>query len=913
MKHFLFTCVILVLASTGMGAPGDLDTTFGVSGGYILSDYFGAHVEEWGFDTAVQTDGKIVVVGRRYESPNRVDFLAARYNVDGTLDTTFSGDGVFLLNSSAEDVFNAIVIQADGKIVAVGANGPTSAFIVRLNTDGTLDTTFSNDGFQVVLNTGIALSVALQADSKIVLGAKDQSNGSIIIRLNTDGTLDTTFDADGILPLGPNHLLPYGLAIQTDGKIVVAGASGGFAAVRLLSSGALDTSFDGDGMVVTAVNGGNSSARSVVIQTDGKIILSGGGDPDSAIVRYNSDGSLDTSFDTDGIRIFNVNNNNDEFFEDLALQPDGKILAIAHTLYSVLNVFIEEDFTIIRFNADGSFDPIFDANGIVRSQWCQEGTDLFLHTDGKVVATGSQNRSSTVGDRGVCIQRFNGDGSVDTSLNFTAGDGIYKQTVFSAQEFTSVEAIAGLPNGKIMVAGWGQPSYQPYPTARLIRLNSNGTLDTTFMNEGLFEFRDATNSTYFYDIESYGDGSFVVVGDGGFAKGGVVVKFTANGALDTTFSGDGIFTDNTLISRIYGVVVQPDGKIVGCGSNGNGVSIRQGKIFRLLANGTLDDDAFSNFGNTTNHNEIFDCALDSNNKLVVVGYGNDGTSDFVGVSRKVSSLANDVFFGVNGIVTTDLSPTLNERGTEVIVQPDNRVVVSSTGFGTDRDFAVLRYTANGMLDPNLYENFGSGGISLIDFVIGNPNDEANALLLQPDGRILSAGVSDNAGNKRFAIAKLNSDGSLLAGFGTLGRVVTPFPNNDAQINALSFFLNDKVLAAGKTWNGTDYDFAIVRYRNQDLVPTAATVSVSGRVFSTYGRPVFNALVTLTDLFGNIRRARTNQFGYFYFDEVASAETYIVQVRSKTDFFSQQIITPVDSISDLDFHGVAPGYEGVVSR
>jgi len=910
MKKLYFLVLFLVSTSTLFALPGDLDTTFGVSGGYVVSDFLAAQVDERANDVAVQTDGKIVVVGSRFAAVNNVDYLAARYNADGTLDTTFSGDGIFLLNNSNSDNLNAVAIQTDGKIVAVGqSNSSTEAYVIRLNTNGTLDTTFSGDGIFEITSAGIALSVALQTDGKIVIGSRGLSGESIIIRLNTDGALDTTFDTDGIVSLNPNHYEPYGLAIQSNGRIVVAGTSSIFAGgdistARLLTSGALDTSFDTDGIAVTSVYAGDSEARSLAIQTDGKIVVGGGpgangSETEAAIVRYNSNGSLDTSFDGDGIKLSNLNiGSGDKYFNDLAAQTDGKILAIGDTTYSLTSLFVVEDFTIFRLNTDGSFDTSFDGNGIVRSQWCEQGSDFALQTDGKIVAIGSQERSSNPTDNAVCTQRFNDDGAVDTSLNFAAGDGTMKQTVLSAQEFTSVEAIAGLPNGKILVAGWGEVPNQSYNTAKLIRLNANGTLDTSFMDEGIFEYTNSSTSTFFNDLKILSDGSFFVVGEAGIPVGGIVAKFTSAGILDTTFSGDGVFTSNA-ISRIYGVAVQTDGKIIGCGSNGSGLAPRNGKIVRLSATGTLETDVFSNFGNA-NNNEIFECAFQSDGKLIVAGYGNDGTSDFIGVSRKLTTFASDTTFGTSGIVTTDMSATLNDRATDMTVQSDNKVVVSSTGFNTNRDFAVLRYDANGTLDPNFTENFGTNGVSLIDFVIGNPNDEANALLIQPDGQMLVGGLSDNGAEKRFGVAKLNADGSLALGFGTLGRTVTTFANNDAQINALGFYLNDKILAAGRTWNGADYDFALARYQNE-FIPSAATVSVSGRVFAGKGG-VNNVIVTLTDSIGNSRAIRTNSFGFYRFEEVAVGETYVISIASKRFMFnpSSQVLSVNDELTNVDF-------------
>ncbi|MGB5013911.1 MAG: hypothetical protein WBO68_07745 [Pyrinomonadaceae bacterium] len=913
MKSLRTISILLLLYSASFALPGDLDTTFGVSGGYVVSDFLVAQVDEIANDVAVQTDGKIVIVGSRYAGINALDYLVARYNADGTLDTTFSGDGIFLLHNSNSDNLNAVAIQTDGKIVAVGqSNSSSEAYAIRLNTNGTLDTTFSGDGLFEITSAGIALSVALQTDGKIVIGSRGLSGESIIIRLTTTGGLDTTFDTDGLVSLSPSHFEPYGLAIQSNGRIVVAGSSSIFAGgdistVRLLTTGALDPTFDSDGIAVTAVYAGDSEARSLAIQTDGKILVGGGpgangSETEAALVRYNSNGSLDTTFDGDGIKTFNLNiGSGDKYFNDLAAQADGKILAIGDTTYSILSLFVIEDFTILRLNADGSFDTSFDGNGIVRSQWCEQGSDLALQTDGKIVAIGWQERPSSPNDSGICTQRFNDNGAVDTSLNFSAGDGTMKQTVLSAQEFSSVEAIAAQLNGKIYVAGWGEVANQSYNIAKLIRLNADGTLDTTFMDEGVYEYSNGSTSTYFNDLKVLSDGSLFVAGEGGIPLGGVIAKFTPSGAPDTTFSVDGV-TNVSAISRIYGLTVQPDGKIIGCGSNGSGLAPRNGKIVRLSATGTLETDIFSNFGNA-NNNEIFECSLQSDGKLIVAGYGNDGTSDFVGISRKLTTLATDTAFGTSGIVTNDLSAALNDRATDLIVQPDNKIVVTSTGLnmGGDRDFAILRYDPNGALDPNFTENFGTNGISLIDFVIGNPNDDANALLFQPDGQMIAGGLSDNAVDKRFGVAKLNANGTPALGFGTLGRIATTFPNNDARINALGFYLTDRIVAAGKTWNGTDYDLAVVRYQNE-LIPTSANVSVSGRISSAAGNGIKNVIVTLVSPNGSVLTSRTSTFGYFRFDEIAVGETYVISVNSKRYTFdpSSQILSVNEELTNIDF-------------
>jgi len=612
------------------------------------------------------------------------------------------------------------------------------------------------------------------------------------------------------------------------------------------------------------------------------------------IIRYNSDGTLDMTFSGDGILTFRFIEGGSSYVNDIAQQPDGKIVASVDTTYTLAGT---EDFSMIRLNTDGAFDASFDGNGIVQSQWSEDGQDRAFQSDGKIVAVGWQTRPN-VTERGVCTQRFNSDGTVDYSVNPTAPNGRI------VQKFKSVNAIEGLPNGKILVAGYESlldvNGNFLRDAARLIRLNSDGTLDSTFMDEGAYEYVNSSGSSYFNDLKILGDGSFLVAGETGNA-GGIITKFTPAGILDTTFSGDGVYTGN-IITRIYGLAVQTDGKVIGCGSNGSFLAPRSGKIVRLSATGTFEQDTFSSFGNA-NSNEVFDCGLQSDGKLIVSGFGNNGTSDFIGTSRKLSTLAPDTAFGTNGIVTTDMSATLNDRATDMVIQPDDKIVVSSQGFNIngDRDYAVIRYNSNGTLDNSFVDLFGTNGISLINFGATNPNDEANAILLQPDGQLIAGGVSDTGTVKLFSLAKLNGDGSPALGFGILGRTGTQFPNNDSQVNALGFQFDGKILAGGRTWNGTAYDFAIARFQNE--APTAASVSVGGRVLTAQGSGIRNAVITLTG--GSLTQpitTRTSSFGYYRFDEIPAGATYILTVGSKRFSFTNpsMIISLSDEINEANF-------------
>ncbi|MFT6765834.1 MAG: putative delta-60 repeat protein [Alteromonas naphthalenivorans] len=213
----------------------------------------------------------------------------------GTLDGSFGGgDGKVTTNINGGDIAYGVAIQSDGKIVVVGESN-SSFGVARYNTDGSLDTSFDTDGF-LTTNFGsvdAAYGVAIQSDGKIVVSG-NSGNDFAVARYNTDGSLDTTFDTDGKLTtdIGSSSTdVAYGVAIQADGKIVVVGDNGSdFAVVRYNTDGSLDTTFDTDGKLTTDIGTATAdTARAVTIQTDGKIVVVGRSANDFAVVRYLND------------------------------------------------------------------------------------------------------------------------------------------------------------------------------------------------------------------------------------------------------------------------------------------------------------------------------------------------------------------------------------------------------------------------------------------------------------------------------------------------------------------------------------------------------------------------------------------------------------------------------------------------
>ncbi len=319
-------------------SDGSLDTSFG-AGGKVLTP-LGAH-DDLAHAVAIQNDGKIIVGGLLTNSNFTRTGALVRYNANGAIDTTFGTDGV--MTSVNFTVINAVVIQTDGKIVVAGDNATGGYGVVqRFNSDGTNDSSFGSNSNTIVSfgigRTDFLNSVALQANGKIIVAGGSQTGNApdfAFARLNSNGTLDTTFDTDGLLlvPVGAGDAA-YAVAVQADGKIVAAGyRDDDFAVVRLKSDGTLDASFDGDGIVTTDLVG-SDVGRDMLIQPNGKIIVAGSNsnvlEAHFAVVSYNSDGSLNTPFGTDGVVQIDFGST-PEFATALTLDYDGNLVVAGNS------------------------------------------------------------------------------------------------------------------------------------------------------------------------------------------------------------------------------------------------------------------------------------------------------------------------------------------------------------------------------------------------------------------------------------------------------------------------------------------------------------------------------------------------------------------------------------------------------
>ncbi len=339
---------------TRYNADGSLDATFGTAGEVEIEDLFSATGDN-AYGVAIDGDGKIVVAGTVAGRFGNSEIGVARFNADGSLDTSFDTDGSIITNYGAIDSAYAMAIQADGKIVVAGAVDNVIT-VIRYNTDGSLDATFDTDGIAVGAAAQAARAVAIDGSGNIVVAGYTANNTTadfIVQRFTSAGALDATFDGDGTVStdFGATKDQAYSVTIDGSGRIVAAGYSGGsFAIARYTSGGALDTTFDTDGLVTTDASAGNDIAYSVAVDGAGKIVAGGIFTSNFGIARYNEDGSLDTTFTPTGRTQADVAGGGlqDHAFA-MVLDANGYIVlggrAYAGTKY---------DFALARFVADAA-------------------------------------------------------------------------------------------------------------------------------------------------------------------------------------------------------------------------------------------------------------------------------------------------------------------------------------------------------------------------------------------------------------------------------------------------------------------------------------------------------------------------------------------------------------------------------
>jgi uncharacterized delta-60 repeat protein len=402
MKTICIQVFILLIALRVTAQPAFLDNAFG-DGGKVITAIGN---NDRGYAVALQPDGKIITAGTSVIGSFRINIILARYHADGTLDNSFGNGGKVISQFGDMSVARAIALQSDGKILVAGQVEDFFG-MVRYNQNGSLDTAFGNRGIAAA-------------------------------------------------PFGSTIHEANAIAIQPDGKIVLAGVapssiSGAFAAARFLQNGTLDPSFGNGGKRTISFGGGQDICNALMLQPDGKIILSGfstiQANADFAAVRLDTNGNLDLSFNQTGTRRTAVGPMMD-YASAAILLESGKILQFGYTFIEVGGTF-RSGLAAVRLNGDGTIDSTFGDNGKKFLSGFLTGQDAYVYSalqepNGKILLGGSF--TGNVG-LDMFVMRIDSNGVLDNSFG---NNGIITAD-FSASEFGY--GLARQPDGKILQVG----------------------------------------------------------------------------------------------------------------------------------------------------------------------------------------------------------------------------------------------------------------------------------------------------------------------------------------------------------------------------------------------------------------------------------------------------------------------------
>ena len=679
-------------------ANGTLDATFD-GDGLVLTN-LGAGSNDGIADIAVAPDGKVVVVGGGQATGG---FTVVCYNANGTPDTTFGTQGKtsITFGSAAGDTASAVAVRADGKVLVAGTanhgeqgNWETDLILAQFNAGGTPDGGFGSGG-------------------KVVT------------------TFGDTYGGDG-----------RDLWLKPDGKAVVVGAAGGgFALAQYTPTGTLDAAFGGDGTVVVALGG---PANAVAVLADGDIVAAGaswaeGTNYDFTATRLNPDGSPDTAFSGDGVVTA-------DFYADwdmaraLAVAPGGKIVAAGTATFFGL-----DGDGVIRWNGDGSPDTSFSGDGKVTGTGAGHNREIAAvatQPDGKIVVGGSV---TALGSRDFTVARYNADGTLDTTFARGGADGDGYASADFGGRFDGVGALLVQDDGRIVAGGWTTDSgrFDAHGQFALARFNPDGTLDRTFSGDGITR-NDVGADSRILNLAAYPGGKILAAGSGGAAR------YNPDGTLDTTFSGDGKLPVPAADGRVISVAVVGDKVVLARPLgirryNADGTPDPSFAEVTLPERGSIDwpyfelsDVDLTNDGDLLATGAFYGWFHETPDAFLAIRYNADGSQDQsfgpgLGYPRGSGDWMR--------MMITTVPGTRWSGAVATEVQPDGKFVCAGTG--ESGGLVLARFTPHGDLDPT----FGQGGVKIT--TAGTVASPA-ALALSPDGDIVTIwNVLDGYGIAQF--------------------------------------------------------------------------------------------------------------------------------------------------------------------
>jgi uncharacterized delta-60 repeat protein len=681
------------------------------------------------------------------------------FSIDGFAQTLtpkpgFGSGGLALTNLSAEapNFTYTTARQADGKVIIGGSS------LIRLSSNGIVDSSFGTNGLAFKAGFPNVNALAVQPDDKIISVINDFQ--VLLKRFTASGSPDNTFGTNGTVTIFEANKTFYVHAVKLlqNGKIVVAGScsiddKARFFVARFLSNGSPDNTFNGNGKLILDLASYDNVAYDIVEQTTGKLIVAGsliaGFNETSqlAVIRLNTDGSRDMSFNTTGIQQFTTGSGTGEAAYLVQRYADDKIMIAGTSNGQVL---------LMRLLADGALDASFSGDGLTTAagKGLSKAKQLHLGSTG-VLVTG-QTAQVNSPDWDYAGFKFDAAGNADNSFN---GNGQSWLTV-ATNDINAGSVI--LNDGSILLAGYNESSYLP----NTAKMNSTGIFDLSYGSNGLKYIRVNGTDERIDKILHQADNKIISIGNTsnelGTVNNTVLVRYLSTGGIDNSFGSAGKVTLPQNNFMFHSAILQADQKIILVGDSYAGDPTFENKIslVQLNSNGTIDN-GFGVNGQLDLSSAMTNgygkaVALLSNGNIIVVGKDYEDAQNMV-VFRILSNGSLDDSYGTNGRVS--LNPGWNESGIGSIgVQPDDKILVGGYEVNINglSNFFCLRLTATGQLD----NSFAGNGIyrtapSSYEFI------EMYSLLLSPDNKIILAGFVVNpsrvAGSA--SIIKLLNNGS----------------------------------------------------------------------------------------------------------------------------------------------------------
>lgn len=755
-------------------------------GGTVTIDWLRGN--EWGRRVFRQNDGKYLVVSRSdYQSA----LIVARFTAEGMLDTTYGPSGTGFSSPFVDRIMYAgsnawaSLLLPDGKLLLGALASPnvppdgTTMAILRLTSDGVLDETFGNRGVAFPM-FGDPLALAMQSDGKIIVAGTlfGGFGGSGLARLTAAGALDTTFGNGG--RISGTMGVARGLAVDGADNIVMAGSWSGatWRVARFSPDGALDQAGFGVQGIATTDTTSSSVPYSVAFGPGGTIIVGGAAGTSGVLARYTSAGLPDTSFDDDGVVV-----NAGQWFFGIAVQPDGKILTSRQGLVPAKS-------SVHRYLVDGRLDDGFGVGGIA-ADGLEASFDVIVEPSGDVIVSGNQQvRPFDVNGAGLAITKLSPTGQKVTTFG-PNGNGMAKSDgVMSADE--EGRALAVQADGSIWVGG-------PGTQGAVVRFSSKGAVEIPpvllqFGPEALA--LDAENRLY-----AAGDRR--------------VARVLPTGKVDSTFTS----VSFSSIQRAHGVVLHPSGKVITIGSGNGMVAASTNNAGSDLTEAVYTPIAFDG-GAYSQIAGAEGAALLPDGHLVLGGWASlaPNVKRDAAFVRIDDALVADTTWQPGGALVLDLTPAAFENVHAVVALPDGGFVAAgiagdkhvdmdapSPGRSAQSVAFVVRIRPDGTPDPA----FGTAGVwssSLGKNVAG-----AFGLALQPDGRLVVAATRFDGIRDEGVLVGLTAGGIEDDAFGPGGLRLFSY-GASSRLHAVAIEASGSILATGSAYTGPGgYDLSLTRF------------------------------------------------------------------------------------------------------